>query len=57
VIGFVDQGTANTSADERAFRKGLSQAGYVEGQNATVEYHWLEGQNDPLPALMADFVR
>jgi putative ABC transport system substrate-binding protein len=58
VIGFVDQGTADTSADRvRAFRKGLSEAGYVEGQNATVEYHWLEGQNDPLPALMADFVR
>src|SRR5262249_41106708 len=58
LIGFVDQGTADTSADrERAFRKGLSEAGYVEGQNATVEYHWMEGQDDPLSALMADFVR
>ena len=39
-----------------AFRKGLNEAGYVDGQNVTVEYHWLEGQYD-LPALMADVVR
>ena len=40
-----------------AFRKGLKETGYVEGQNVTVEYHWLEGQYDRLPALMADLVR
>jgi putative tryptophan/tyrosine transport system substrate-binding protein len=40
-----------------AFRKGLGATGYVEGQNVTVEYHWLEGQFDRLPALMADLVR
>src|SRR5215469_3368117 len=40
-----------------AFRKGLNQTGHVEGQDVTVEYHWLEGQYDRLPALMADLVR
>ena len=39
-----------------AFRKGFNETGYVEGQNATM-YHWLEGQYDRLPSLMADFVR
>jgi putative tryptophan/tyrosine transport system substrate-binding protein len=40
-----------------AFRKGLNETGYVEGQNVTVEYHWLEGQYGRLPALMTDLVR
>jgi putative ABC transport system substrate-binding protein len=40
-----------------AFRKGLNETGYVEGQNAMVEYHWLEGQYNRLPSLMADLVR
>ena len=39
------------------FRKGLGETGYVEGQSVTVEYHWLDGQYDRLPALMADLVR
>ena len=32
-----------------AFREGLNESGYVEGQNVTVEYHWLEGEYDRLP--------
>jgi putative tryptophan/tyrosine transport system substrate-binding protein len=40
-----------------AFRKGLSDTGYIEGQNVAVEYHWVEGRYDRLPALMADLVR
>ena len=40
-----------------AFRKGLNETGYVEGQNVTVEYHYLEGHYDRLPALAADLVR
>ena len=39
------------------FRKALSETGYIEGQNVMVEYHWVEGQYDRLPALMADLVR
>jgi putative ABC transport system substrate-binding protein len=48
------------SSDARglaAFRKGLNEASYVEGQNVRVEYHWLEDQFDRLPSLMADLVR
>jgi putative tryptophan/tyrosine transport system substrate-binding protein len=58
VVGFLDGGSADVPAGSVvAFRKGLSEAGYVEGQNVTVEYHWLEGQYDGLPTLMADLVR
>jgi putative ABC transport system substrate-binding protein len=58
MIGFVSGGSADASnSNGSAFRKGLSESGYVDGQNATVEYHWLEGQYDRLPALMADLVR
>jgi hypothetical protein len=45
VIGFVNAGSEEASASYvAAFRKGLAETGYVEGQNVTVEYHWLEGQ-------------
>ena len=58
VVGFIRDGWADTSTRFAvAFRKGLNETGYVEGQNVTVEYHWLEGRYDRLPALMADLVR
>src|SRR5262245_33990063 len=58
VIGFVRDGSAEPNARyAAAFRKGLNETGYVEGQNVMVEYHWLEGQYDQLPALLADLVR
>jgi len=58
VIGFIRDGSAEPNARYvAAFRKGLNETGYVEGQNVTVEYHWLEGQYDRLPALLADLVR
>jgi putative tryptophan/tyrosine transport system substrate-binding protein len=58
VIGIVNSGSAATSAGYvAAFRKGLGETGYVEGQNVTVEFHSLEGQYDRLPSLMADLVR
>ena len=55
VVGFVNAGSFDAPL-AAAFREGLNDAGYVESQNVTVEYHWLEGQFDRLPALMADLV-
>jgi putative ABC transport system substrate-binding protein len=56
IVGFVNAGSSDAPL-AAAFRKGLNEAGYFEGQNVTVEYHWLEGQFDRLPTLMADLVR
>src|SRR5262249_19713501 len=57
VVGFIRDGSADAAARYvAAFRKGMNEAGYVEGQNVTVEYHWLEGRYDRLPALLADLV-
>ena len=57
VVGFIRDGSADANARfAAAFRKGLNETGYVDGQNVTIEYHWLEGQYDRLPALMADLV-
>ncbi len=58
VVGFVTTRSADASVGVvAAFRQGLGEHGYVEGRNVTVEYHWLDGQFDRLPALMADLVR
>jgi putative ABC transport system substrate-binding protein len=58
LIGFINGGSADSVDDRaRAFRKGLGQAGYVEGENVTVEYHWLDGQFDRVPVLVADLAR
>jgi putative ABC transport system substrate-binding protein len=58
VIGAVNVGAADALAGYMAaFRKGLGETGYVDGQNVAVEYHYLEGQYDLLPALMDDLVR
>jgi putative ABC transport system substrate-binding protein len=58
VVGFVTARSATASGGAlAAFRKGLRESGYVEDRNVTVEYHWLDGQFDRLPALMADLVR
>jgi putative ABC transport system substrate-binding protein len=57
VVGFVDGGAPDVSAPRpTAFRKGLNESGYFERQNVTLEYHWMEGQYDQLPELMADLV-
>jgi putative ABC transport system substrate-binding protein len=58
IIGFVRDGAGDTSARlTAAFRKGLNETGYFEGQNVSVEYHWLDGRYDRLTELLADLVR
>src|SRR2546426_9163854 len=58
VVGFVSGRSPESSARfGAAFRKALNETGYLEGQNVMVEYHWLDGQYDRLPALMAELVR
>ena len=58
VIGYLSSGFRESDAFKlTAFRQGLNEVGYVEGQNVGIEYHWVEGQNDRFPALAADLVR
>ena len=58
VIGFLNSGSAEPFAHLVAgFRRGLNDAGYVEGQNLAIEFHWADGQYSRLPALAAELVR
>ena len=58
VIGFLYSASPDTNADRlRAFRQGLKETGYVEGENIAIVYRWAEGQVDRLPELAADLVR
>jgi putative tryptophan/tyrosine transport system substrate-binding protein len=56
VIAFLRAGSGALSPDESAFQKGLGETGYIDGQNATIEYHSLNGQYDRLPTLVADLL-
>jgi putative ABC transport system substrate-binding protein len=57
VIGYLGSGSATASASfVAAFRLGLSESGWVEGQNVTIEFRWAEDQYDRLPGLAADLV-
>src|SRR5882672_5770730 len=57
VIGYLGSGLTNPNSPfVAAFRQGLSETGYVEGQNVTIEYRWAEDHYDRLPALAADLV-
>jgi putative ABC transport system substrate-binding protein len=58
VIGFLGSAEPKSYAIRlRAFRQGLKEAGYVEGQNVEIDYRWAEGQNNRLPALAAQLVQ
>jgi putative ABC transport system substrate-binding protein len=57
VVGFLSSTSPDSYAIRlRAFRQGLKEAGYVEGQNVAIEYRWAEGQNNRLPVLAAELV-
>jgi ABC-type uncharacterized transport system substrate-binding protein len=58
IVGFLDPVSPDTRTDQlRAFRQGLKEAGYVEGENVAIEHRSAENQLDRLPALAADLVR
>ena len=58
VIGYLHSGSPSPYAHLlSAFRQGLKEAGYVEGQNVAIEFRWAEGRYDRLPALAASRVR
>jgi putative ABC transport system substrate-binding protein len=58
VIGVLHSGSPEQYANlMTAFRKGLSETGYVEGQNVAIEFRWAAGQDDRLPELAADLIR
>ena len=58
VVGYLESRSPDTQADRlRAFRQGLKDTGYVEGENVRIEYRWAENQVDRLPMLAAELVR
>jgi putative ABC transport system substrate-binding protein len=58
IIGYMSSRSLRDSTSlVAAFRKGLGEAGFVEGQNVTIEYRWAEGQYDRLPAMATELVQ
>jgi putative tryptophan/tyrosine transport system substrate-binding protein len=56
VVAFLN-GSAADPAQEAAFRKGLSETGYTDGQNVRIEFHWLEGQYNTVPGVVGGLVQ
>jgi putative tryptophan/tyrosine transport system substrate-binding protein len=57
LVGLIRDGSADANASfAAAFGKGLSEFGYIEGRNVTVEHHWLDSHNDRVPAVIADLI-
>jgi putative ABC transport system substrate-binding protein len=58
LVAFVSgRAQGESERHEAAFRKGLNGSGFIEGQNVTVEYHWLNGRYDKVPSLIPDLIR
>ena len=58
VVGLINAGAPESAADRMtAFRKGLNETGYVEGQSVAIEYRWAEGRYESIPDLVADLLR
>jgi putative tryptophan/tyrosine transport system substrate-binding protein len=58
VIGYIGTGSRETDAFRLpSFHQGLSESGYAEGRNVSIEYRWAEGHNDRFPAIVAELVR
>src|SRR5215831_478533 len=58
VVGYLSQGSPETDTVRvTGLQRGLSEAGYIEGRNVTIEYRWAQNQLDQLPALAADLVQ
>ena len=56
VVGHINAPSADAGDPSSAFRRGLQEAGYVDGHNVAIEYRWAEHQIDRLPAMAADLV-
>ena len=58
VIGFISgRSPSDSEALATAFRRGLTETGFIEGRNVAIEYRWAEYHNERLPAMVADLVR